>query len=120
MTNIELKTNEPKVLIRLPELVVSRENASEYLCFLNKVVNDLKNMYVTALDNDEEVYTRNDVYVGGKCVPVITKHDEFTNILDLFKIEVEQMNKYVEIDTTDYYSIKDEILQTYETEPEEE
>lgn len=42
MTNIELKTNEPKVLIRLPELVVSRENASEYLCFLNKVVNDLK------------------------------------------------------------------------------
>lgn len=119
MTNIELKTKEPKVLIRLPELVVSRENALEYLCFLNKVVNDLKNMYVSNLNIDNEVYTRNDVYVGGKCVPVITKHDEFTNILDLFKIEVEQMNKYVEIDTTDYYSIKDDILQTYEMEEEE-
>ena len=119
MTNIELKTNEPKVLITLPELVVSRKNASQYLCFLNKVVNDLKNMYVSELDNHEEVYTRNTVYVDGKCVPVITKHDEFTNILDLFKIEVEQMNKYVEIDTTDYYSIKDDILQIYEMEEEE-
>lgn len=119
MTNIELKTNEPKVLIKLPELVVSKENAFKYLGFLNKMMNGLKYWYLEDFRDDGGVYIRNNVYVGGKCIPTIIKHDEFTNILDLFKIEVEQMNKYVEIDTTNYYDIRDEILQTYEMQEEE-
>lgn len=120
MVNIELKTAEPKVIIRLPELIVSKENAKHYLTFLNKVINDLKNFYIVDLEDDECVYTQNDIYMNGKIVPTVIKHDEFTDILDLFKVEVKQLNKYVEIDDTDYYNYRDEILKTYEMKEEEE
>ena len=112
-SKIKLK-EENLVVIEMPKIVVPEHLAEHYLKFINKVCSDLTNYQVTDFCDDDVVYKIENVYGNGKLYPVACKRTNFEDILNIYRPNVTQYDKFVELESDSYYSYKDEIVKLYE------
>ena len=109
-------TDKTMVLIDIPRFCVPVKEADEFLQMAIKFWNDVK---ITMIESKIKRIKYDTYYAEGNLIPTIKFQDSYTDILGDY-VNVDELNSYIELNVSDKYIDKEEILQLWNPESKEE
>ena len=112
---MQINKDNPVVVIDIPRFCVPVEDAEHYIMLANKFWNDIKNTMVEGsvrLEYDNH-------YTNGDFIPTVKKVKSYTGVLNKV-VDVEQLDKYVEIDPEEKYTNSSKVYELWHPEVENE
>ena len=112
---MNLQKENPVVVIKFPEICVPVEEAENFILAANKFWNDIN----TTMIQKGEIFKYDTRYFEGMQLPTVKHSTTYSNILDE-KLDIYQIDEYVELDDKDGYVTAERIKNCWLCESEDE
>lgn len=114
---MQINRDNSVVVIDIPRFCVPAEDADIYIQMSNKFWNDIKNVMLDISQQKRLEYDNH--YTNGEFIPTVRKVNSYTDVLNRV-INVEQLDKYVEIGPDEKYVNSADVYKTWHPEVENE
>ena len=117
---MQIVENSPVVVIDIPRFCVPSEDADIFIQAANRFLAEIQDEMVEKFKSKRLKYDNR--YTHSKFIPTVEETNSYSDILDM-KVDVEQFDKYVGIDSEEERPSSDAVFQLWNpdyTEQEEE
>lgn len=114
---MQINRDNPVVVIDIPRFCVPAEYADIFVQGANKFWAQTQNAIVDICEHKRLEYDNH--YTNGEFIPTVKKIDSYTGVLNKV-VDVEQLDKYVEIDSDEKYTNSSKVYELWHPEVKNE